>query len=108
MLIWFFAFKDGVSLSPKDWPKDDLDRLKSYTAQLYHSPKPLAVSHGHGVVSGTTNSLAVHAGVYALEQGGNAMDACVATALTGNYQLKSDNFAVTYIRMKIVNGILVA
>ena len=72
-----------MSLSPNDWPKEDFDRLKSYTAQASHFPKPLAVSHGHGVVSGTTNSLAVHAGIVALQQGGNAVDACVATALTG-------------------------
>ena len=70
-------------MSPKDWPKEDFDRLNSYSAQRYHFPKPLAVSHDDGVVSGTTNSLAVHAGIVALQQGGNAMDACVATALTG-------------------------
>lgn len=77
------AFEDETSLSPKDWPKEDFDRLKSYAAQRDHSPKPLAVSQDHGVVSGTTNSLAVHAGIVALQQGGNAMDACAATALTG-------------------------
>ena len=81
--MFSFAFKDGISLSPKDWPKEDFDRLKSYAAQKYHFPKPLAVSNDHGVVSGTTNSLAVHAGIVALRQGGNAMDACLATALTG-------------------------
>ncbi|XP_028417027.1 uncharacterized protein LOC114541250 [Dendronephthya gigantea] len=78
----FTVICDGVSLSPKDWPKEDFDRLKSYSAQRYFFPKPLAVSHDNGVVSGTTNSLAVHAGIVALQQGGNAMDACVATALT--------------------------
>ncbi|XP_028397809.1 uncharacterized protein LOC114521544 [Dendronephthya gigantea] len=78
----FTVICDGVSLSPKDWPKEDFDRLKSYSAQRYFFPKPLAVSPGYGVVSGTTNSLAVHAGIVALQQGGNAMDACVATALT--------------------------
>lgn len=72
----------GVTLSPDKWPKEDFDRLKNYTAQTFQTPKPLAVSRGLGVISGTSNSLAVHAGLVALEQGGNAMDACVATALT--------------------------
>ena len=90
-------------MSPKDWPKDDFDRLKSYAGQLYHSPKPLAVSYDHGVVSGTTNSLAVHAGIFALQQGGNAMDACVATALTGNYQQKLDKFPVINYKKECVN-----
>ena len=81
--INFFFFKD-VSLAPDKWPQEEFDKLKNYTAQTSHTPKPLAVSRGHGVVSGTSSSLAVHAGLVALRQGGNAMDACISTALTGN------------------------
>ena len=98
LLILFLPLKMEYHYLQTNWPKDDFDRLKSYAAQLYHSPKPLAVSRDHGVVSGTTHSLAVHAGIFALQQGGNAMDACVATALTGNCQLNSGNFMITYMR----------
>ncbi len=44
--------------------------------------RPSAVCTGGACagVSGTTNALAVHAGNIALQAGGNAMDACLATA----------------------------
>lgn len=46
-------------------------------------PKPLAFSSGKGVVAGTTNAFAVHVGMDALRKGGNAMDACLSTAISG-------------------------
>lgn len=76
------AVSSEISLSPDEWPKEEFERLKNYTAQTFHTPKPLAVSRGGGVVSGATSSLAVHAGLVALRKEGNAMDACIATALT--------------------------
>lgn len=42
--------------------------------------QPTADGSG-GIVSGTSNALAVYSGVFALEQGGTAMDACVATSI---------------------------
>jgi gamma-glutamyltranspeptidase/glutathione hydrolase len=42
--------------------------------------QPMAAGAG-GLVAGTSNALAVYAGVFALRQGGTAMDACVATAV---------------------------
>jgi len=42
----------------------------------------LAFSDGKGLVAGTSSALAVHAGTEALRKGGNAVDACLTTALT--------------------------
>lgn len=79
-----FLPPEAVSLSPKTWFQRDLQRLEALS--LYDSqrrPKPLAFSDGKGLVAGTGNVLAVHAGTEALKKGGNAMDACLTTALTG-------------------------
>lgn len=73
-----------VTLSPESWPKEVFDRLERFNLlKDYNRPKPLAYSDGKGVIAGTTNAFAVHAGVDALKKGGNAMDACLATALAG-------------------------
>ena len=72
-----------VSLSPANWPAGELQRLERYNLQKFNRPKPLAFSEGKGLVAGTSQAFAVHAGIDALRKGGNAMDACLATALAG-------------------------
>jgi len=72
-----------TSLSPATWPQGEFERLEKMTLNRFERPKPLAVSAGKGLVAGTTEPLAVHSGMDALRKGGNAMDACLATALTG-------------------------
>lgn len=75
---------NGVTLSPESWPKEEFDRFERINLiKDYTRPKPLAYSSGEGVVAGTTNAFAVHAGIDALRKGGNAMDACLATAIAG-------------------------
>ena len=92
LLFLGFAFNvaallppESVSFSPKTWFSRDFERLEALSLQ--HSqrrrPKPLAFSDGKGLVAGTSNPLAVHAGVETLKKGGNAMDACLTTAFTG-------------------------
>ena len=76
-----------VSLSPETWPQGEIDRLERMTLNRIERPKPLAVSNGKGVIAGTTEPLAVHSGMDALRKGGNAMDACLATALAGTKQV---------------------
>ena len=76
------AFQRRVSLSPKTWFPRDFRRLQALQS-VPRRPKPLAFSDGKGLVAGTSNPLAVHAGTEALSKGGNAMDACLTTALTG-------------------------
>ena len=73
----------GISLSPANWTQEERDRLERMTLNLHERPKPLAFSNGRGMVAGTTEPFAVHSGMDALRKGGNAMDACLATALAG-------------------------
>lgn len=73
----------GISLSPANWTQEEYDRLERMSLNRYERPKPLAVSEGRGIVAGTTEPFAVHSGMDALRKGGNAMDACLATALAG-------------------------
>ena len=82
-----FAFlpPESVSFSPRTWFPRDFDRLETLSLQSsQRRPKPLAFSDGKGLVAGTSSALAVHAGTEALKKGGNAMDACLTTALTGS------------------------
>ena len=75
---------ESVSFSPKTWFPKDFQRLEALSLSNSHRrPKALAFSDGKGMVAGTSNGLAVHAGKEALRKGGNAMDACLTTALTG-------------------------
>ena len=74
-----------VSLSPATWPSGEFDRLERMSLSRYERPKPLAVSEGKGLVAATTVPFAVHSGMDAMRKGGNAMDACLATALAGRY-----------------------
>lgn len=77
----------GVSLSPTTWgdgvvdryfAQDDTPRLGGEAMRARH---PLAVGH-QGIIAGSTGNVAVLAGRLALERGGSAVDAALATALT--------------------------
>lgn len=84
-----FLHPEAVSFSPKAWFPRDLQRLEALSLQsAQRRPKALAFSDGKGMVAGTSNSLAVHAGTEALKKGGNAMDACLTTALTGTKSVR--------------------
>ena len=75
---------ERISFSPKTWAADDFQRLEALSlVNSRRRPKPLAFSDGKGMVAGTGNGLAVYAGKEALRKGGNAMDACLTTILTG-------------------------
>lgn len=83
-----FLPPEAVSFSPKTWFQRDFKRLEALSLQYsQRRPKPLAFSSGNGLVAGTSSALAVHAGTEALKKGGNAMDACLTTALTGMHPL---------------------
>ena len=92
LLILGFVFSafallppESVSFSPKTWFPGDFQRLEALSLQYsQRRPKPLAFSDGKGLVAGTNGPMAVHAGTEALKKGGNAMDACLTTALTGS------------------------
>lgn len=90
-ILGAFAFlpPESVSFSPKTWSPRDFQRLEGLSLPLYSRgrPKPLAFSDGKGLVAGTSSAMAVHAGKEALRKGGNAMDACLTTALTGTTEL---------------------
>lgn len=75
--------REKISLSPATWPREEYLRLETISLRKNPRPKPLAYSDAQGLVAGTTNALAVHAGADALRKGGNAMDACIATAMAG-------------------------
>ena len=84
-----FLHPDAVSFSPKTWYPRDLQRLETLSFQsAQRRPKPLAFSDGKGMVAGASSSLAVHAGTEALKKGGNAMDACLTTALAGTSSVR--------------------
>ncbi|MFT3905277.1 MAG: gamma-glutamyltransferase [Steroidobacteraceae bacterium] len=70
------------AFSPDHWPKADLAR---YLDLEFQSRVPVSMNTAtaaHGMVVGTPNPLAIHAGVEALKHGGNAADAAITTALT--------------------------
>ena len=67
------------SLSPLAWDPAVFARISALNAA---APRAQEMASGSGgLVAGTSNALAVYAGVYALEAGGTAMDACVAAAI---------------------------
>ncbi len=79
----------SVNLSPADWPRNELDAYLAavggtpYDAALAAAGLPAARESGkRGLVAATFSAFAVHAGVKALDAGGNAMDALLTTALT--------------------------
>ncbi|MDX1500733.1 MAG: gamma-glutamyltransferase [Thermoanaerobaculia bacterium] len=68
----------AVDLSPASWPPGELELYTRLNQEL-GGVKPEA-SGREGMIVGTTGSLAVRAGLAALEQGGSAVDAALATA----------------------------
>lgn len=70
--------------SPDRWPQQDRDRYLALQAVSYNdAPKRLdkvAVS-AKGMIAGTSDPFAVHAGLEALRRGGSAADAALTTAL---------------------------
>jgi len=70
----------GSKLSPDQWPKELRER---YLALEDDIGKPAAAAVGSkGMVAGTSNPFAIHAGLEALKQGGSAADAVLTSALT--------------------------
>lgn len=68
-----------VDLSPENW-KTDYDRFMA--AQLIDRTEAGVASGTNGAVTVAYNGLAARAGLEALKQGGNAIDAALTTALT--------------------------
>jgi gamma-glutamyltranspeptidase/glutathione hydrolase len=68
-----------IDLSPERWGADEIERVNGYAEALY-TDKPMARG-AHGVVTSTTSTPAVRAGLETLKQGGTAADAVVTTAL---------------------------
>ena len=69
-----------VDLSPSRWPAGDFARYTKEQATERMSAGYAA--GGNGAVTVSYNSFAARAGLEALKQGGNAMDAALTTALT--------------------------
>lgn len=69
-----------LDLSPATWPEGELVRYLEWSRD-WGEPGPPA-SGSAGMVVGTSQPLAVRAGLEALERGGTAMDAACVTALT--------------------------
>ena len=68
-----------VDLSPANWGGAEREALFARNARMGDSDA-LAVG-SKGAIAGTTGAPAVHAGLTALESGGNAMDALLTTSL---------------------------
>jgi hypothetical protein len=68
-----------VKLSPEAWPKGELE--KYWQLQIDYIRQRPAVESSKGMVAVTTNALAARVGLEALQQGGSAADAALATAL---------------------------
>src|SRR5262245_11960201 len=68
-----------VKLSPEAWPKGELE--KYWQLQIDYLRQRPAVESSKGMVAVTTNALAARVGLEALQQGGSAADAALATAL---------------------------
>lgn len=74
------ARERSVDLSPAAWPAEERE---AYEAMMQRMPAPSPPAVGtRGAVASTYNAPAVRAGLEALTQGGSAMDAALATAIT--------------------------
>jgi len=77
--------KPSPDLSPARWPaaEYDLNARRTFSAEaLTAADRQPAVAAGtKGMVVGTSEALAIHAGVKTLEAGGSAMDAAITTSL---------------------------
>jgi gamma-glutamyltranspeptidase/glutathione hydrolase len=74
------AGKPQVDLSPAHWPAGEYDRFMR--AQGVDRTAAGHAKGAHGAVTVAYNGLAARAGVEALKQGGNAIDAALAAAVT--------------------------
>lgn len=70
----------GVDLSPTVWPEGELEKYSQLNL-VTGVPKPPNEAD-NGMVVGACGPLAIRAGVEALKEGGNAVDAALTTALT--------------------------
>jgi gamma-glutamyltranspeptidase/glutathione hydrolase len=70
----------SISLSPEHWPPQALQALWEQNRSYGHPQ--VEVQATGGMVAATTEPLAIHAGVEALRQGGNALDALITTSFT--------------------------
>ena len=74
-----------LEFSPDRWPQHDRDRYLALQSLSYSdAPKRLqqAAVSSKGMVAGTSDPFAVHAGLEILKRGGSAADAALTTALT--------------------------
>ena len=69
-----------TTLAPSGWPQEDQDRW--WTIQQNPLPGNPPARGRNGAVSTALHALAARVGVEAMRQGGSAMDAALATALT--------------------------
>jgi hypothetical protein len=78
--------KERVDLSPANWAAGELEKYAELSRVEGQSQIEFGVNHlgtgRAGMVVGVTEALAVHAGLEALQQGGNAADAAMVTALS--------------------------
>ncbi len=68
-----------VDLSPANWDAEESAALFERNSLMGDSDAPAAGSNG--AIAGTTGAPAVHAGLTALQNGGNAIDALLTTSL---------------------------
>ena len=86
-------------LSPANWPEGELETYSEHNATFDRSQPSVT---GKAMISGTSNALAVRCGFEALNRGGTAADAAVATALAqvvlaaGSYVSAAGIFLATY------------
>ena len=69
-----------INISPALWPAAEREQYLSLETE-FNGPHPAAIGT-QGMVAGTSNPLAIHAGLVVLKQGGTAADAALCTALT--------------------------
>src|SRR5262249_48021711 len=70
---------DHVALSPEAWPQGELEKYQQLQRTYFRS-RPAAES-SQGMVAVTSEAFAARVGLEALQQGGSAADAALATAL---------------------------
>src|SRR5262249_56908078 len=83
--IWLIASmahaqQRAVNLSPAAWPKGEYERYLK--AQAVDRTEASVGTGRNGAVTVAYNGLAARAGLEALKQGGNALDAAMTAALT--------------------------
>jgi gamma-glutamyltranspeptidase / glutathione hydrolase len=69
-----------IDLSPASWSLNDRDKYLKLESE-FAGAHPAATAT-KGMVAGTSNPIAIHSGLMALQHGGTAADAALCTALT--------------------------